>query len=53
MKNFVTWMFSALLGGLLGWALSRFGMFASFMGGLVGTALGLFLGRWLARNYGG
>jgi hypothetical protein len=52
MKNFVTWTFAAVLGGLGGWVLTRFGIFASFLGGLVGTALGLYLGRWLARNYG-
>ena len=53
MTKLVTWILAAVLGAAFGWVLSRLGMFASFMGGLVGTALGIWLGRKLARHYGG
>jgi len=49
----LTWTFALVLGSLGGWALSRLGLMASFLGGIVGTALGIYLGRKLARHYGG
>ena len=53
MTGLLTWTFAFVLGSLGGWALARFGLFAGFMGGLVGTAVGIWLGRKIARHYGG
>ena len=53
MTKLLVWTFTLVLGSVGTWALSRLGFFAAFMGGLVGTALGIYLGRKVARHYGG
>jgi hypothetical protein len=47
-------LIGATLGGYLGWWLGAFGgIMTAFVLSMVGTGFGIYLGRQVARHYGG
>ena len=45
MTKWFGWIGMTVVGTLLGWLGSRWGIFSGFVFGMVGTGLGLYLGR--------